>query len=221
MLVAAVGSTLHCLVSLSSASSGSGMPRLALGLSCVHQNCQNNLSRSHVRSCWPQRTHDLRCESAQGLFTRHSTLDCELVFRNRVRPDESRSSLEAEASGQARNSCHSPSRFISPLVLACSVSVPLVCDSVPICFSRLTIFVPNCSTVCCTSSCIHLVGVAHVDLSELNFVPVALSKSFPWHKIFGHPQCCCRGLQELPSPALLPRQSKVPLSPAGSESNPG
>ena len=54
---------------------------------------------------------------------------------------------------------------------------PLYVTGEPTCFSKLTIFIPNWSTVCCTSFSIHLVGVAHVDLSELKFVPVALSKS--------------------------------------------
>ena len=53
--------------------------------------------------------------------------------------------LESEASGQARDSCYSPSHFICPLVLVRSVSVAFVRDRVSNFFSKLRIFIPNCS----------------------------------------------------------------------------
>ena len=45
------------------------------------QHCKHNLLRSHVCSCRPQSAQDLRHEPTQGLFTRHSTLDCKHLFR--------------------------------------------------------------------------------------------------------------------------------------------
>ena len=73
--------------------------------------------------------------------------------------------------------------------------LPLYVTGYPICFSKLMIFIPNCSAVRRTSFSTCLVGVVQVDFSGLNFVSVALSKSLVRASLYDAVRASPRGSQ--------------------------